>query len=130
MAKRLPEMPLRWILCGQSESTHITWSLLALYLVYRYCFPTKPIDGIIDLTAGEQPFYFNAYSGELSLEFPKAEMKCKGGILACAEFCFLLELATSDLLYYRDGNAHFSQTIECGTTDFVVLFLTNVSHRK
>lgn len=36
----------------------------------------------MDLTADEQPFYFNEYSGELSLDFPRAERKCKGGILA------------------------------------------------
>lgn len=36
----------------------------------------------IDLTADEKPFYFNPYSGELSLKFPKAEMNCRGGILA------------------------------------------------
>jgi DNA repair protein RAD5 len=48
----------------------------------RYAFPSEPVDGIIDLTADEKAFYFNPYSGELSLEFPKAERKCKGGILA------------------------------------------------
>ena len=36
----------------------------------------------IDLTADEKLFYFNPYSGELSLKFPKAEMNCRGGILA------------------------------------------------
>src|SRR5882762_10390389 len=30
----------------------------------------------------ERSFYFNPYSGELSLEFPKTERNCKGGILA------------------------------------------------
>jgi hypothetical protein len=50
--------------------------------VARYAFPSEPVDGIIDLTADEKAFYFNPYSGELSLEFPKAERKCKGGILA------------------------------------------------
>lgn len=54
---------------------------LALY-VARYTFPSEAVDGIVDLTADERPFYFNPYSGELSLEFPKAERKCKGGILA------------------------------------------------
>ncbi|KAA1467782.1 hypothetical protein DENSPDRAFT_770871 [Dentipellis sp. KUC8613] len=48
----------------------------------EYRFPAEPVDGIYDLTADEQPFYFNPYSGELSLEFPKTERKCKGGILA------------------------------------------------
>lgn len=50
----------------------------------RYTFPQEPVmDGeMIDLTADEKPFYFNPYSGELSLTFPKAERNCEGGILA------------------------------------------------
>ena len=55
---------------------------------------------MIDLTADEHPFYFNPYSGELSLKFPKAERQCKGGILAsvllfifhgdvCSEACIV-----------------------------------------
>lgn len=48
----------------------------------RYAFPSEPRGGVIDLTEDEKPFYFNPYSGELSLVFPKAELKLKGGILA------------------------------------------------
>jgi len=50
----------------------------------RYAFPQEPVmDGdMIDLTADEKLFYFNPYSGELKLDFPKAERNCKGGILA------------------------------------------------
>ncbi|KAI0095220.1 SNF2 family N-terminal domain-containing protein [Irpex rosettiformis] len=47
----------------------------------EYAFPADPNIGVIDLT-DERPFYFNEYSGELSLEFPVAERKFKGGILA------------------------------------------------
>ena len=36
----------------------------------------------IDLTADDKLFYFNSCSGELSLDFPKAERNCRGGILA------------------------------------------------
>ena len=48
----------------------------------RYVFPPESFDGIIDLSADEKTFYFNPYSGELSLQFPKVETKCRGGILA------------------------------------------------
>jgi DNA repair protein RAD5 len=48
----------------------------------RYAFPEEPVDGIIDLTAEEKFFYYNPYSGELSLECPKSERTFKGGILA------------------------------------------------
>ena len=52
-------------------------------VILRYTFPFEPgKDGVIDLSEEERPFYFNPYSGELSLEFPKAEKKCLGGILA------------------------------------------------
>jgi DNA repair protein RAD5 len=41
------------------------------------------MDGnMIDLTADDKLFYFNSYSGELSLNFPKTERNCQGGILA------------------------------------------------
>ncbi|TFK41996.1 DNA repair protein RAD5 [Crucibulum laeve] len=60
----------------ESSSMHPLWS--------QYVFPVEPVhnNGCIDLTAEENPFYFNPYSGEMSLEFPKAERKCRGGILA------------------------------------------------
>ncbi|KDR85554.1 hypothetical protein GALMADRAFT_51611 [Galerina marginata CBS 339.88] len=50
----------------------------------EYAFPQEPVrDGeMIDLTVDEKLFYFNPYSGELSLVFPKAERNCEGGILA------------------------------------------------
>ncbi|KAF5374959.1 hypothetical protein D9758_000535 [Tetrapyrgos nigripes] len=59
----------------EATSMHPLWS--------EYAFPVKPgSDGLIDLTEDEKVFYFNPYSGELNLDFPKAERNCKGGILA------------------------------------------------
>ncbi|KAJ7642840.1 SNF2 family N-terminal domain-containing protein [Mycena rosella] len=58
----------------EASSMHPLWS--------QYAFPHPHDGGVIDLTADETPFYFNPYSGELSLEFPKAERKGRGGILA------------------------------------------------
>ncbi|KAI0049269.1 hypothetical protein FA95DRAFT_1489629 [Auriscalpium vulgare] len=58
----------------EADAMHPLWN--------EYRFPSEPVDGIIDLTVEEQPFYFNPYSGEMSLDFPKAERKCRGGILA------------------------------------------------
>ncbi len=40
-------------------------------MLSRYAFPIKTDSEIIDLTADEKPFYFNPYSGELSLTFPR-----------------------------------------------------------
>ena len=49
---------------------------------------------MIDLTADEHPFYFNPYSAELSLKFPKAERNCKGGILASVYFFSLRDVCS------------------------------------
>jgi len=68
-------------LCGASECPNNTIGA-DVNCSYRYVFPPEPRDGIIDLTEDEKAFYFNPYSGELSLDFPKAECKLKGGILA------------------------------------------------
>ncbi|KAG1813188.1 SNF2 family N-terminal domain-containing protein [Suillus subaureus] len=57
----------------EAVSMHPLWS--------EYAFPAEPQDGIIDLTEDEKSFYFNPYSGELSLDFPKAERKLKGADL-------------------------------------------------
>ncbi|KAF5323584.1 hypothetical protein D9611_005558 [Ephemerocybe angulata] len=58
-----------------ATSMHPLWS--------QYAFPPDPTSGeIIDLTEDEKFFFFNPYSGELSLIFPKAERSCRGGILA------------------------------------------------
>ncbi|KAH9910501.1 SNF2 family N-terminal domain-containing protein, partial [Epithele typhae] len=62
----------------EAKSLHPLWK--------QYLFPMDPHNEVLDLTADEEFFYFNEYSGELSLEFPKAERKCKGGILACFAF--------------------------------------------
>ena len=69
---------------GRSKSPGYLPTRPALTLARRFAFPSEPSEDVIDLTMVEQPrpFYFNPYSGELSLEFPKAEVKCPGGILA------------------------------------------------
>ncbi|EIN13831.1 DNA repair protein RAD5 [Punctularia strigosozonata HHB-11173 SS5] len=69
-----------------ADSLHPLWS--------EYRFPGELVEGIIDLTAEERPFYFNPYSGELSLKFPKAEKNCKGGILADHDSTYNLTLSS------------------------------------
>ncbi|TCD62159.1 DNA helicase rad5 [Steccherinum ochraceum] len=73
---------LQWMY-SQESSTSSAREDQSLHPLWKeYIFPAEPTDGMIDLTADEAPFYFNEYSGELSLEFPKAERKFRGGILA------------------------------------------------
>ncbi|KAF8512694.1 SNF2 family N-terminal domain-containing protein [Gautieria morchelliformis] len=58
-----------------ANSMHPLWE--------EYAFPYEELaDGVIDMTEEQKPFYYNPYSGELSLAFPRAEKKCRGGILA------------------------------------------------
>src|SRR5579859_2787855 len=77
----------------EATSIHPLWSEYAFMLLFffkllakktaiRYVFPPEPGNDVIDLTQDDKPFYFNPYSGELSLDFPRAERPCKGGILA------------------------------------------------
>ncbi|THH10977.1 hypothetical protein EW145_g955 [Phellinidium pouzarii] len=62
----------------QSISMHPLWA--------EYALPPEPDrNGLIDLTVEDQSFYYNPHSGELSLEFPRAENFCRGGILADGE---------------------------------------------
>ncbi|KAF8628247.1 hypothetical protein AX15_004022 [Amanita polypyramis BW_CC] len=60
----------------ETNSLHPLWS--------QYTFPRDivPDDGCIDLTEDDKHFYLNPYSGEMTLNFPKAERNCRGGILA------------------------------------------------
>ncbi|CAE6450930.1 unnamed protein product [Rhizoctonia solani] len=61
-----------------SASLHPLWE--------EYIFPFEEDDGVIDLCADERSFYFNPYSGELSLNFVRTENHKKGGVLADGAF--------------------------------------------
>ncbi|KAJ3890429.1 DNA repair protein RAD5 [Lentinula edodes] len=65
----------------EAKSLHPLWS--------EYAFPAKPDGGFIDLTEDEKPFYLNPYSGEMTLNFPRSERNCKGGILALISCCIV-----------------------------------------
>lgn len=70
----------------------------------RYAFCPEPRDGVIDLCEDDDLFYFNPYSGELSLEFPTAEINCRGGILAYVTRVPMLETRFADAPHFsRDG---------------------------
>lgn len=62
---------------GGEEDARQSLSLHPLYEEYR--FPS-PIDGPVPVEP--EPFFYSPYSGELTLKFPKASKKCRGGILA------------------------------------------------
>lgn len=50
----------------------------------EYLFPKEPTASDMD---PDEHFYYSPYSGEMSLNFPAASKKCRGGILAeCVSF--------------------------------------------
>ena len=59
----------------QEQSMHPLWE--------EYQWPTKDVsDKDLPAVDGQESFYVNPYSGELSLDFPVQEQNCLGGILA------------------------------------------------
>ena len=49
----------------------------------EYAWPTKDVDDKeLPLVDGQDKFYLNPYSGDISLDFPEQEQHCLGGILA------------------------------------------------
>lgn len=59
----------------QDMSIHPLWE--------EYLWPTRDEnDRDIVQVEGMEKFYVNPYSGELSIEFPRQEQNCLGGILA------------------------------------------------
>lgn len=62
-------------LVDKEQSMHPLWE--------EYQWPTEDADSMLMPVIEDQTmFYVNPYSGELSLEFPKQEQNCLGGILA------------------------------------------------
>ncbi|KAK7058564.1 DNA helicase rad5 [Paramarasmius palmivorus] len=89
----------------EASSMHPLWS--------QYIFPQQPsTEGVIDLTDDrEDYFYFNPYSGELSMSFPKAERNCKGGILADGDFVSFSKADFIYSLYFSSCLDHKQRTI-------------------
>ncbi|KAG8950664.1 DNA helicase rad5 [Tulasnella sp. 424] len=89
---------LRWMHSIESGSRDARDASSMHPLWEEYIFPPEAADGVIDLCEDDVPFYFNPYSGELSLEFPRAERNCRGGILA-DEMGMGKSIMTSSLLH-------------------------------
>lgn len=81
--RKYQKQALHWLISKEREeklenkqqSMHPLWE--------EYSWPVKDVDGE-DLpgVAGQENFYVNPYSGEMSLDFPVQEQDCLGGILA------------------------------------------------
>lgn len=69
------------------ESMHPLWE--------EYQWPTQDADNqAVPVIEDQMMFYVNPYSGQLSLEFPKQEQNCLGGILADGTHTILPHLYT------------------------------------
>ena len=80
--RKYQKQALHWMLgkerdekSGKQASMHPLWE--------EYTWPTEDAeDKLLPQVEGQDKFYVNLYSGEVSLEFPVQEQNCLGGILA------------------------------------------------
>lgn len=80
--RKYQKQALHWMLgkerdqkTDRQSSMHPLWE--------AYSWPTKDAnDAPVPAIEGQESFYVNLYSGEISLEFPVQEQNCLGGILA------------------------------------------------
>ncbi|RMZ84700.1 hypothetical protein DV737_g965, partial [Chaetothyriales sp. CBS 132003] len=80
--RKYQKQALHWMLAKEKDeksekksSLHPLWE--------EYGWPTKDADDKpLPVVAGQDKFYVNLYSGEVSLDFPVQEQNCLGGILA------------------------------------------------
>jgi DNA repair protein RAD5 len=74
---------LHWMLGKETESQGKGREVSMHPLWEQYAWPLVDADDkALEAVAGEESFYVNPYSGELSLDFPVQEQHCLGGILA------------------------------------------------
>jgi DNA repair protein RAD5 len=80
--RKYQKQALHWMLgkerdekSSKQQSMHPLWE--------EYTWPTKDAgDESLPQVEGQEKFYVNLYSGEISLDFPVQEQNCLGGILA------------------------------------------------
>ncbi|GJJ09896.1 hypothetical protein Clacol_004120 [Clathrus columnatus] len=106
---------LRWMYALESGNADARDASSMHPLWEEYLFPYEELaDGIIDMTHEPMPFYFNPYSGELSITFPRAEKKCRGGILAdgmSSSYILFLSILYSDLININSTEMGMGKTI-------------------
>jgi DNA repair protein RAD5 len=73
----------------KEQSMHPLWD--------EYMWPTKDVDdNELPQVEGQECFYINPYSGELTLDFPAQDQNCLGGILADGTSAHRFQLALTD----------------------------------
>nr|POE62383.1 dna repair protein rad5 [Quercus suber] len=81
--RKYQKQALHWMLNKETRETNENKQQSMHPLWEEYAWPAKDAeDKDLPVVAGQQCFYVNPYSGELSLDFPVQEQTCLGGILA------------------------------------------------
>ncbi|KAI4115274.1 MAG: hypothetical protein LQ338_007879 [Usnochroma carphineum] len=81
--RKYQKQALHWMISKEKDekSDHKEMSMHPLW--EEYDWPVKDMDDQdLPTVSGQDKFYVNPYSGELSLDFPAQEQHCLGGILA------------------------------------------------
>ncbi|KAL9008626.1 MAG: hypothetical protein Q9173_006270 [Seirophora scorigena] len=81
--RKYQKQALHWMISKEKDekSDHKEISMHPLW--EEYAWPVKDMeDQDLPTVSGQEKFYVNPYSGELSLDFPVQEQHCLGGILA------------------------------------------------
>ena len=81
--RKYQKQALHWMLNKETsqKSEHKEQSMHPLWEEYQWP-TTDAADKDLPVVEGQDNFYVNSYSGELSLDFPVQEQNCLGGILA------------------------------------------------
>ncbi|KAL9101377.1 MAG: hypothetical protein Q9163_003358 [Psora crenata] len=81
--RKYQKQALHWMMCKERDEESDKKEVSMHPLWEEYSWPSKDMDDKeLPRVAGQDSFYVNPYSGELSLEFPAQEQHCLGGILA------------------------------------------------
>ncbi|KAK0703849.1 SNF2 family N-terminal domain-containing protein [Lasiosphaeria miniovina] len=81
--RRYQKQSLHWMLAKEKDERNEDRELSMHPLWEEYAWPTKDYnDKELSQVAHHPTFYVNPYSGDLSLDFPRQEQHCLGGVLA------------------------------------------------
>ena len=81
--RKYQKQALHWMVSKEKDEKSDETEVSMHPLWEEYTWPVKDVDDQdVPAVINQSSFYVNPYSGDLSLEFPKQEQHCLGGILA------------------------------------------------
>ena len=81
--RKYQKQALHWMMSKEKDEKSQDKEVSMHPLWEEYTWPAKDMDNQdLAIVVGQNTFYVNPYSGELSLDFPAQEQNCLGGILA------------------------------------------------